>query len=187
MSFYKHSEKVFEDKVEKLLCGGIKDVRCLLVKIFDRNHNLVTLWAKKNDKQIQKCFETQAIYHPIQLAISYSAHSSSVHEHERCLQTYLKEYHIINSKDFKKNIYNVAFANLDEQMFDIVCKNAHSVMWKILDEEVFQRLLANTEMHEHIEICHIEASLGGKFCVKFRIKQGDFFSYCHEKIDFNLF
>ena len=72
LSFYQHEEKVFEDKVEKLLCGGMEDVRCLLLKIFDRNHNLIGLGHKQAKKLIKKCFETQAIYYPIKILTEYT-------------------------------------------------------------------------------------------------------------------
>jgi len=41
--FISEPDVVFGDKIEKMLAGGMRDVRVLLLKIADRDHNLSTL------------------------------------------------------------------------------------------------------------------------------------------------
>ena len=63
--FSEDKNTVYRDKIEKPLAGGMKDVRVLLLKIADRDHNLITLDGLKPHKQIRMTFETQAIYSPL--------------------------------------------------------------------------------------------------------------------------
>jgi GTP pyrophosphokinase len=49
----------------------MRDVRCLLLKIADRDNNLRTIEALKEHKQVRIGFETQAIYQPLKNALCY--------------------------------------------------------------------------------------------------------------------
>ncbi|MFZ5341789.1 MAG: HD domain-containing protein [Patescibacteria group bacterium] len=41
------------------------NIKCLLLKIADREHNLNSIDNLKSNKQIRMAFETQAIYYPL--------------------------------------------------------------------------------------------------------------------------
>jgi GTP diphosphokinase / guanosine-3',5'-bis(diphosphate) 3'-diphosphatase len=41
--FLNEPEHIFHDRIEKFLYGGIHDIRCILLKLHDREHNINTL------------------------------------------------------------------------------------------------------------------------------------------------
>jgi len=64
---YKSNDKTIQSALtfRKMLIASISDVRVLLVKLFDRVHNMLTLSALSPDKQLRISKETLVVYAPI--------------------------------------------------------------------------------------------------------------------------
>jgi len=165
--FYQHEDQPFEDKIEKLLYGGMKDVRCLLLKIFDRNHNLIWLGTQAK-KQIKKCFETQAIYHPIAMITGYEKEQKNRESNKRTFQKFLKETGIHEAKDLKDFLYEIAFANINRDLFELTKDDPHNIIWKIQDEDLFEELIEIPNFDEKINILSMECNGKWDFTVTFQ-------------------
>lgn len=166
----------FADKIEKLLWGGLKDVRCLLLKIADRDHNLFTLDRLGENKQIRMAFETQAIYQPLRniLAISPSGRLG-VPFFMRRFEKYIQDNHLTEAKDIKNTLCSTFFQGFSYDTFQAVYGNSESINWKIEDKQVFARLITTKGFEEKVEILGLKEDSSGNFRCIFRYKAGNVF------------
>ncbi len=107
----------------KMLLASIEDVRVLVVKLCDRLHNMLTLDALAQDKQIRIAEETLVVYAPIahRLGISFLKNiledlsfSYLFKEEKHHIDNYLNtNYHAIEMKinDFKESIHKLLLSN----------------------------------------------------------------------------
>jgi hypothetical protein len=167
---------LFSDKIEKLLWGGMKDVRCFLLKIADRDHNLQTIGNLKENKQIRMAFETQAIYQPLReiLKVPLSGRGKVVEFSDR-FATYVAANAIEDAKRLKESLCNTFFQGFDHDMFQAVYSNSSSVNWKIDDKDLYMRLIDTPEFDREVEVITIREDATGKFHCLFRYKKGKVF------------
>ena len=122
----------------KMLLASIEDVRVLVVKLCDRLHNMLTLDALAQHKQIRIAEETLVVYAPIahRLGISFLKNiledlsfSYLFKEEKHHIDNYLDtNYHSIEMKlaDFKKEITSLLLKNgFCEDDFEILSRVKH--------------------------------------------------------------
>jgi (p)ppGpp synthase/HD superfamily hydrolase len=146
----------------------MKDVRCLLLKIFDRNHNLKGLNEKKPKDQIKKCFETQAIYHPIKIVIGYTDKSKNWRENSKIFNQFLKDNKSKSAKELKEFLYEIAFANISKDLFELTKNDPQNIIRKIQDKKLFEELLQIPNLDEKVKILNMECDRNGEFMVTFQ-------------------
>lgn len=179
--FYCEPEIKFDDKIEKLLYGGMKDIRGILLKLADRNHNLITLeWLKPN-KQIRMTFETQAIYEPMKEILNCNS-DGDIKYREELLNKYIKKNNIRSAKWLKDLLYNKTFHNFDNETFNLVYNNTQSVIWKIEDKEMYKNLIEMTDFDEKIEVISLDMYYDWKFECTFKYKKWQLFTEVNSKL-----
>jgi len=122
----------------KMLLASIEDVRVLVVKLCDRLHNMLTLNALAQHKQIRIAEETLVVYSPIahRLGISFLKNiledlsfSYLFKEEKHHIDNYLdSNYHAIEMKlnDFKESIYKLLITNgFSEDDIEILSRVKH--------------------------------------------------------------
>lgn len=122
----------------KMLLASIEDVRVLVVKLCDRLHNMLTLDALPEHKQIRIAEETLVVYSPIahRLGISFLKNiledlsfSYLFKEEKHHIDNYLdSNYHAIEMKldDFKHTIHKLLIKNgFCEDDFEILSRVKH--------------------------------------------------------------
>lgn len=169
-NFYAHPEVKIEDKIERLLWAGARDVRCLLLKLADRENNLETLNSLKSGKQVRMAFETQAIFSPLRKILKYEK-DLSITETEKLYQDYLQENSLQNEKEVKHNLQQAYFKQINNRMFDLIYEDSGSVVWEIEDLGYYQELVKNKEFSKNVETDSLWTD-GEGFRAKFKFKGG---------------
>lgn len=181
--FNEDPQNVFKDKIEKLLHWWIKNVKCLLLKLADRNNNIDTLQWLNPDKQIRMSFETQAIYEPLKKLFKCEKNKESkIKFCKDTLKHYLSANKIWNAKDFKKELLNQTFFGIDSDTFNMIYKNTGSISRKIEDKDVFEKLIQTKWFDEKIEVINIEQDISWNFCAIFKYKEWNIFSDLESKL-----
>lgn len=163
----------FVDRTERLIWAGKKDVRVLLIKLFDRKHNLDTLSELSSNKQVRMAFETQAIYYPLQKILK----SKSVEKANADLKNFLEEKNLKTPKKIKEYLYNTSFKNFSHDLYDLVYSNTDKIVWEIDNLEWFEKLAANKDISDHIEIESMCMEGDGVFQALFMFKKGHAFNF----------
>jgi len=122
----------------KMLLASIEDVRVLVVKLCDRLHNMLTLGALPEHKQLRIAEETLVVYAPIahRLGISFLKNiledlsfSYIFQEEKHNIDNYLEtNYHAIEMKleEFKESINKILLKNgICEDDFEILSRVKH--------------------------------------------------------------
>ena len=97
------TDLTFERKMDKLMYAGMKDVRCFLLKLADRDDNLKTLWNLKAHKQVRMAFETQAIFTPLEIILKFRR-LNSISTLRTNLQLYLAKESIETHNELKDSL-----------------------------------------------------------------------------------
>ena len=161
---------IFEDKVERLLWAGMQDIRVLLLKLADREHNINTLKYLKKNKQVRMAFETQAIFEPLKKILKYNK-KQKIKEIENNFQKYLIENNFSSPKDVKKNLHNMSFKDLSHEMFELVYNNSDRVVWEIENKQYLKELSKDKKIEEHVNIEYMWTD-GKKFKASFTFDKG---------------
>lgn len=173
---------LFHDKVEKFLHWGMQDIRCILLKLHDREHNINTLEWLEPHKQIRMSFETQAIYEPLKkLFWWYTDEHKSLDNCTDTLQHYLFAHNIQSSEEFKETLLNQTFFDFDNDTFTLVYKNASRIFWKIDDIKVFEKLIETKNFDQKIKVISIQKSEKGDFLAIFKYKKWNVFEDVESK------
>lgn len=184
-SFYLYPDQYFEDKIERQLWAGMKDLRALLVKIADRDHNISTLQHLQPHKQIRMTFETQAIHKPLHDILRYDEIHTLVEAN-----TYLKDYLANNSiatpAALKQMLLETCFDNFEEQLYGLVYNNSNTVIWIIEDKALYEKLIETSEFNDNVATLSLWTD-STKFHVSFYFKKGILINEKNTKMKIHTF
>lgn len=169
--FYWHEDKRFKCKLDKLLTWAMKDARCAVLKLEDREHNNKTLEWLKTDKQIRKSFETQALYKPLRSILRLDETDFVLKDTCKLLWEYLKTNNIKTKEDLKSNLYNITFQDIDNDNFNLFYYNSDSIVWEIEDKKMFEELIKNENFDESIDLISMRQNVDWKFSCLFKYKK----------------
>ena len=172
--FYEYPKKKFQDKIERFLWAGLKDIKVFIVKIADREHNLETLHNLKEKKQVRMAFETQAIFEPLKKILGYEK-NMSLNTATNNFKSFLAEKKIKYDEqkflDLKNILYEDGFENFNEESFKIVYENASHIVWQIEGWEMFDKLCESKTFKDKIEILEVKSD-GTNVLADFKFKEG---------------
>lgn len=181
--FFYDPQKKFHDKIEKILYWGMQDIRCILLKLHDRENNINTLSWLDTDKQIRMSFETQAIYEPLRKLFGFNRNKKkSIKECDSILKHYLLANKINTAKEFKEILLSQTFYDLDNDTFNLVYKNTNRIFWKIQDKKVFEKLINTKNFDEKIHVISIEQNMNWNFCAIIKYKEWNVFGNLNSKL-----
>src|SRR3989338_8025766 len=158
--YYNNDELCFDDKVEKLIWGGMQNVKVFLLKIADRENNLNSLMGLKADKQIRMAFETQAIFLPLKRILNYDF-VIDVEKAKHNFFDFLKTQNLSTPEEIKEYLLNDSFSNVSDEMFGLAYKDTSSMIWKIDDKKTFDKLCSSPYMDGRIAFINISADPHG--------------------------
>ena len=167
--FYQSNVEI-KDKIERLLWAGMQDVRVLLIKLSDREHNLSSLKHLKTDKQVRIAFETQAIYEPLKEILEFQA-ELAISEIAEKFTDYLTSQKITTPEELKRHLYSKFFRAFNHELYDLVYNNTDKVVWEIEDKNCFEEMLQNRDFEKHANI-HCLWTDGTKFKALFTFDTG---------------
>ena len=186
--FYGKEEVVYNDKIEKLLAGGMKDIRCLLLKLADREHNIATLAWLHASKQIKMTFETQAIYVPLKEMLAYNSWWCCEDHQTCCIDSqsekfirFMEKYTITDPKKCKSILYSQVFHGFDEEIYNNVYEHTNSIVWKIKDKDMFISLAETNQFDDIIDVIDMTHTWLDGFCAKFVYKKWQVFTKLSSK------
>lgn len=176
-------DHLFHDRIEKFLYGGMQDIRCILLKLHDRENNIDTLWWLEPHKQIRMSFETQAIYAPLKKLFGlYKNKAQSIDACTELLHHYLLANHITTTEWLKETLLNQTFFDFDNDTFNLVYKNSKCIFWEINDKKVFEKLVKSKNIDEKIDIVSLQQSINDDFLAVFKYKQWNVFENFDNKL-----
>lgn len=167
---YYLSDRVFEKKIDKLIHWWMKDVRCFLLKIADRNDNLQTISNLKDNKQVRMAFETQAIFNPMEEMLDYDRIQNVIEAQEN-FNEICGNSDIKNEIELKAFLIHITFDNFSNESFDAVYKSTHNVTWKITNKSMLDHFLKIANIDEKIDVVSIEHWDDNHFCFEFKFKK----------------
>ena len=169
--FLHDPKHIFNDRIEKFLYGGMQDIRCIILKLHDREHNINTLGGLEPSKQIRMSFETQAIYEPLKKLFGFNKKKpQSLAACKDLLHHYLSAHRITTSEELKETLLNQTFFDFDNDTFNLVYKNSNHIFRKIDNKKIFEKLIQSKNFDEKIDVISIQWSDDGKFSVIFKYK-----------------
>lgn len=167
LHFHDSPHIIYEDKIEKILAWGTQDIRVILLKLADRDHNLDTLDVMNPNRQIKMAFETQAIYEPLKRIIPDRNNVKDCYEQ---FNIYLQNHYLKDVHQIKLHLYNVFFQDFDNETFNLVYKNSTNIVRKIDDKEAFTSLIRKEHFDDKVEVLCIEEDSQWGFQALFRYK-----------------
>jgi len=179
---YHNRNKILKDKIEKILLGGIKDIRAIILKLADRKFNLSDLGNLLPNKQVRMSFETQAIYFPLRKIMKLDETDSILAMKEN-FKKFLEKKKIRNERELKKYLFNICFNNLTGRVYDIVYGNSDKIIWLIEDRKFYARLCENKDFEKAVDSVNSWTD-GENFKAMMTFKKGAVFN--DKKIKFSL-
>lgn len=168
--FYCHSHN-FPDRLERLLWAGSQDVRCLLLKIADRQHNISTITHLPSNKQMRMAFETQAVMIPIKNILDYDQNGLTISQATNNWHKFLEKEKLKNVSNIKDRLYQRQFVDLNGEMYNLAYSQSETIVWQITDKELFEKLLKDDKFNQSIEVLSIIGS-SKETLIEFKFKQG---------------
>jgi len=181
--FLRYPQHIFNDRIENFLYGGMQDIRCIRLKIHDRENNINTLWGLEPRKQIRMSFETQAIYEPLKKLFGwYRSKPKSLEICTELFHHYLKANHISTPEEIKETLLNQTFFDFDNDTFNLVYKNSDRIFWEINNKKVFEKLIESKNFDEKIDIISLQQDAHNNFLVVFKYKKWKVFEGLKSKL-----
>ena len=163
-------EKDFNDERDKILYWWKYDIRCILVKLADRQHNLETLKFMPDHKQVKKSFESQTLYSPLMDVIWFKIEWITIKKARFNFESFVVKNDIKNCKELKRKLMSKTFDNFSDEMFWIALNNSEKVVWEINDKIFFKELLWDWFFdQDHINLISLRWDLHWAFKAIFKI------------------
>ncbi|HQE63195.1 MAG TPA: HD domain-containing protein [bacterium] len=169
-SFYCRGQE-FVDDIERLLWAGSQDVRCLLLKIVDRQHNLSTISNLASNRQVCMAFETQAILLPMKEILDYDREGLTINEAAANWQHFLQKGHFSSLSAIKEELYKKQFVNLDSGMYNLIYDHANAIIWQVTDKSLFEKLIIDPQFNQTADVLLISSD-GHNFKAEFQFREG---------------
>jgi len=164
--FFKIPGVIIEDRIERLIWAGMKDIRVLLLKLADREHNLNTINYLKNHKQIRMASETQAVYQPLKRILGYTE-GYQVQEAARAFAAYAESQGLHSAGYIKMNLMAESFENFDNDLFGLVYNDTKSIIWKITDFQTYKKICDTDKLSgiiQFLSVCGNKKWFEASFC-----------------------
>lgn len=168
--FHLEPERIFDDKIERLLWAGMQDIRSLLLKIADREHNISTLTHLKNNKQVRMAFETQAIFQPLKNILRIDE-KMPLQEANQSLGVFLEKNGLNTARALKEFLYKQSFQNFNEDIYRLVYEESDKIIWEIENLEFYEEFCNIYNLHQQCDIISMWTN-GKVFKVYFYFKKG---------------
>lgn len=179
--FFHDPDHTFNDRIEKFLYGWMIDIRCIILKLHDRENNINTLEWLETSKQIRMSFETQAIYQPLKKLFNLTNKTQSLDICSDLLHHYISANRITTPEEFKETLLNQTFFEFDNDTFNLVYKNSNRIFRKLNNKKVFEKLIESKGFDEKIEVISIQWTNDGTFSVIFKYKWWNVFEELDSK------
>ncbi|MDD3284694.1 MAG: HD domain-containing protein [Patescibacteria group bacterium] len=167
---YYNNKKIFSDKIGKMLWGGMKDPRVLLLKIFDRENNLSDLENLTSHKQVRMSFETQAIYYPLHKILQINK-ELTLKETGKIFNAFLLNNNIKDENQLKDYLLKDCFFEISNYMYNMIYKNSDRVIWTIEDKSFYSDLCNDKNFYNTISLLSLWSD-GKNFRAAFSFKKG---------------
>ena len=169
-SFYCRGQE-FTDDTERLLWAGSQDVRCFLLRIADRQHNLSTISHLPSNKQVRMAFETQAILLPMKEILDYDRKGLTISEAAANWQQFLEKGHFSSLSALKEELYKKQFVDLDSTMYNLIYDHANAIIWQLTDKSLFEKLITDQQFNQTADVLLISSD-GHNFKAEFQFREG---------------
>ena len=168
LHFYKTNQS-FDSYLDKLLFGGLHDVRVFLLKIADRDNNLQTLTSLKDHKQVRISFETQAIFSPLRQILGYDSGDTSLQEVTNHFTKFVDTHHLITAHALQQHLFHYSFEGFNREMFRQVYACTENIVWEIHDMARYEQLCHNEIFDRSAQVLSLSTD-GTNFKVTFKFK-----------------
>ncbi|MCS6982974.1 MAG: HD domain-containing protein [Candidatus Absconditabacterales bacterium] len=165
--YLKHKDILCQDKIEKILAGGLRDIAIFLIKLADREHNLTTIDGLDPKKQVRMSFESQAIYVPLKQIIQYNDNPKPLTYYIDQLNKFCATHAITDYPSFKSYLMNVMYRDFDDQTYLFTYSHSHRVLWTIENKALFYGMIEEDAFANAIDIVRMEQIYEGHFFVEF--------------------
>lgn len=168
LHFYRTNQS-FDSYLDKLLYGGLNDVRVFLLKIADRDNNLLTLSSLKDHKQVRISFETQAIFSPLRLILGYDEEEMMIDVVAKNFAEFVGQEHLATAHSLQQHLFHYCFEDFNRETFRQVYSCTENVVWEIHDMARYERLCQNENFERSAQVLSL-ATDGVHFKVTFQFR-----------------
>lgn len=162
-----------KSSVMKYLTAGLSDVRPILLKLADREHNINTLCSLPQDRQVRMSFETQVLFHPLVAILGYGTPDMTVAVSNQQWQAYLTEHDLRTAEQIWRHfLTQSALAAFQEEFYEQVCEYPHLIVWELEDEEDFYELMEDEKFSGSVELKRVRVS-AEEFLAQFQVVSGE--------------
>ncbi len=173
--FYERDE-TFDDKATRILWAGQQDIRILLLKMAEREHNLSNIKSLKKDQEIKISFETQAIYETLKSVLSYD-HPIPFHESAERLTAFMAENQLSSPLELTKYVLDEIFTSIGNESCHIMYENIDSVIWRVDEMETYESLAYSKVFEYRVDFVLLRATSGGAVEAYFKFKSNALEAY----------
>lgn len=158
----------FDTYLDKLLFGGLHDVRVFLLKIADRDNNLLTLSSLKNHKQIRTSFETQAVFTPLRELLGYDRAEVTLGEITQSFQQFVTNQQLLTPGTLQNYLFGQTFREFTRETFREVYANCENVVWELHDLKKYEHLCQIESFEKAVQVLSLYTD-GANFRVTFKL------------------
>ncbi len=155
--FYKKRKK-FTDRTKRFLWAGLQNPYIFLLKIADREQNLLDVENLPSNKQVRISFETQAIYEPLRKILNYEeCNDTNIVKLKKDLNKFIKSHNLKDIKALKNYLISEYYKGFTTETFNEVYKNSDKIIWETNDMDEFAKLCKNKQFDESVTIVSMQS------------------------------